>query len=198
MLAPLSALGAGGGPYLEGRSHVVLRIVPVSTHTISCGTPRCGGSFLPEEKHIHGKSGYAHRNKRQSNTQHHECDKETAVNPGGMDMQALLQQAQQMQQQLVEAQQALDDTEIEGSSGGGLVKVKLSGRGQVEDITVDPKAIDPGDSEETAQTLADLVLAAIRDAEAQVERIQEEKMGPLAEGLGGGMPGGGIPGLPGM
>ena len=115
-----------------------------------------------------------------------------------MDMQALLQQAQQMQQQLVEAQQALDDTEIEGSSGGGLVKVKLSGRGQVEDITVDPKAIDPGDSEETAQTLPDLVLAAIRDAEAQVERIQEEKMGPLAEGLGGGMPGGGIPGLPGM
>ena len=116
------------------------------------------------------------------------------MNPGGMDMQALLQQAQQMQQQLVQAQQALEEAEVEGTSGGGLVKVKLSGRGQVEDITVDPKAIDPADAEETAQTVADLVLAAIRDAEAQVERLQQEKMGPLAEG----MPGGGIPGLPGF
>ncbi|GAB2524255.1 hypothetical protein HNR10_003030 [Nocardiopsis aegyptia] len=125
------------------------------------------------------------------------------MNPGGMDMQALLQQAQQMQQQLAEAQEALDEAEVEGTSGGGLVKVKLSGRGQVEDITVDPKAVDPSDAEETAQTVADLVLAAIRDAEAQVERLQQEKMGPLAEGLGGGgmpgMPGGGgMPGLPGF
>lgn len=119
------------------------------------------------------------------------------MNPEGMDMQALLQQAQQMQQQLVEAQKTLDEAEIEGSSGGGLVKVKLSGRGQVEDITVDPKAVDASDSDESAQTIADLVLAAIRDAEAQVERMQQEKMGPLTEGLGG-MPGGMPGGLPGM
>lgn len=122
--------------------------------------------------------------------------REAAVNPEGMDMQALLQQAQQMQQQLVEAQKSLDEAEVEGSSGGGLVKVKLSGRGQVEDITIDPKAVDPSDNDESAQTIADLVLAAIRDAEAQVERMQQEKMGPLTEGLGG-MPGG-MPGLPGM
>ncbi|OOC56206.1 MULTISPECIES: YbaB/EbfC family nucleoid-associated protein [Nocardiopsis] len=118
-----------------------------------------------------------------------------------MDMQALLQQAQQMQQQLVEAQEALEEAEVEGTSGGGLVKVKLSGRGQVEDITVDAQAIDTADAEESAQTVADLVLAAIRDAEAQVEQLQQEKMGPLAEGLGGGgMPGmpGGMPGIPGL
>ncbi|WP_285729521.1 YbaB/EbfC family nucleoid-associated protein [Nocardiopsis sp. ATB16-24] len=115
-----------------------------------------------------------------------------------MDMQALLQQAQQMQQQLMEAQQALEDAEIEGSSGGGLVKVKLSGRGQVEDIGIDPRAIDTTDAEESAQTVADLVLAAIRDAESQVERLQQEKMGPLAEGLGGGGMPGGMPGLPGF
>ncbi|WP_028647868.1 YbaB/EbfC family nucleoid-associated protein [Nocardiopsis sp. CNT312] len=114
-----------------------------------------------------------------------------------MDMQALLQQAQQMQQQLAEAQKALDEAEVEGSSGGGLVKVKLSGRGQVEDVTVSAEAIDPDDAEESAQTIADLVLAAIRDAESQVERIQQEKMGPLAEGMGG-VPGGGMPGLPGF
>ncbi|WP_150237315.1 YbaB/EbfC family nucleoid-associated protein [Nocardiopsis quinghaiensis] len=117
-----------------------------------------------------------------------------------MDMQALLQQAQQMQQQLEEAQKALEEAEVEGTSGGGLVKVKLSGRGQVEDIAVDAQAIDTADAEESAQTVADLVLAAIRDAEAQVEQLQQEKMGPLAEGLGGGgMPGmPGMPGLPGL
>ncbi|OLT28700.1 nucleoid-associated protein, YbaB/EbfC family [Nocardiopsis sp. CNR-923] len=115
-----------------------------------------------------------------------------------MDMQALLQQAQQMQQQLAEAQQALDEAEVEGTSGGGLVQVRLTGRGQVEDITVDPKAVDPDDVEETAQTIADLVLAAIRDAEARVERLQQEKMGPLAQGMGGMPGGGGIPGLPGL
>ncbi|CAM4079195.1 YbaB/EbfC family nucleoid-associated protein [Nocardiopsis rhodophaea] len=122
------------------------------------------------------------------------------MNPGGgMDMQALLQQAQQMQQQLMEAQQQLDEAQVEGTSGGGLVTVKVNGRGSVEDITIDPKAIDPDDASETAQTIADLVLAAIRDAESAVEELQQEKMGPLAEGLGGGgLPGGGMPGLPGF
>ncbi|WP_046471450.1 YbaB/EbfC family nucleoid-associated protein [Allosalinactinospora lopnorensis] len=115
-----------------------------------------------------------------------------------MDMQALLQQAQQMQQQLLEAQQQLDEAQVEGTSGGGLVKVTVNGRGQVEDITIDPSTIDAGDTSETAQTIADLVLAAIRDAETSVEELQQEKMGPLAEGLGGMPGGGGMPGLPGF
>ncbi|MFB9800434.1 YbaB/EbfC family nucleoid-associated protein [Streptomonospora salina] len=120
-----------------------------------------------------------------------------------MDMQALLQQAQQMQQQLMEAQQQLDEAKVEGTSGGGLVKVTVNGRGSVEDITIDPQTIDAEDAGETAQTVADMVLAAIRDAESSVEELQQEKMGPLAEGLGGGMPGGmpgggGMPGLPGF
>ncbi|WP_106584772.1 YbaB/EbfC family nucleoid-associated protein [Murinocardiopsis flavida] len=116
-----------------------------------------------------------------------------------MDMQALLQQAQQMQQQLMSAQEELDDAKVEGTSGGGLVTVTVSGRGQIEDIKIDPSAIDPEDTAETAQTIADLVLAAVRDAETAVEELQQEKMGPLAEGMpGGGMPGGGMPGLPGF
>ncbi|MFC4869148.1 MULTISPECIES: YbaB/EbfC family nucleoid-associated protein [Streptomonospora] len=117
-----------------------------------------------------------------------------------MDMQALLQQAQQMQQQLMEAQQQLDEAQVEGTSGGGLVKVTVSGRGSVEEINIDPQAIDTDDADETAQTVADMVLAAIRDAESSVEELQQEKMGPLAEGLGGGMPGGGMPGggMPGL
>ncbi|WP_460855539.1 YbaB/EbfC family nucleoid-associated protein [Nocardiopsis coralliicola] len=118
-----------------------------------------------------------------------------------MDMQALLQQAQQMQQQLMEAQQQLDEAQVEGTSGGGLVKVTVNGRGSVEDISITADAVDPEDPAESAQTIADLVLAAIRDAEAAVERLQQEKMGPLNDALGGmpggGMPGG-MPGLPGM
>ncbi|WP_232306612.1 YbaB/EbfC family nucleoid-associated protein [Thermobifida cellulosilytica] len=108
-------------------------------------------------------------------------------------MQAILQQAQQMQQQLMAAQQELDEAKVTGSSGGGLVSVTMNGRGQVEDISVDPKAVDPDDASETAQTIADLVLAAIRDAERQVEQVQQQKMGPLAQGLGGGLPG--LPGF---
>ncbi|GAB3445397.1 YbaB/EbfC family nucleoid-associated protein [Streptomonospora sediminis] len=122
------------------------------------------------------------------------------MNPGGgMDMEALLQQAQQMQQQLMEAQQQLDEAKVEGTSGGGLVKVTVNGRGLVEEISIDPQAIDTEDTAETAQTVADMVLAAIRDAESSVEELQQEKMGPLAEGMGGGgMPGGGLPGGGGM
>ncbi|TDQ55462.1 hypothetical protein EV190_101791 [Actinorugispora endophytica] len=116
------------------------------------------------------------------------------MNPGGgMDMQAILQQAQQMQQQLMAAQQELDEAKVEGTSGGGLVTVTVSGRGQVEDIRIDPKAVDPDDAADTAQTIADLVLAAIRDAERLVDEIQQQKMGPLSQGLGGGMPG--LPGF---
>ncbi|MDA2809415.1 YbaB/EbfC family nucleoid-associated protein [Nocardiopsis sp. RSe5-2] len=116
-----------------------------------------------------------------------------------MDMQALLQQAQQMQQQLMEAQQELDEARVEGTSGGGLVTVVVNGRGTVEDVRIDPKAVDPEEPAESAQTIADLVLAAVRDAESAVERLQQEKMGPLNDALGG-MPGGGggMPGLPGM
>ena len=65
--------------------------------------------------------------------------------------------------------------------------------------TVDPKAIDASDPEDSAETISDLVLAAIRDASRAAADLQREKMGPLAEGLGGGLPGmGDIPGLPGM
>lgn len=120
------------------------------------------------------------------------------MNPGGeMNMQAILQQAQEMQQQLMAAQQELAEAKIEGSAGGGLVKATVSGRGEVVDISIDPGAVDTQDAAESAQTIADLVLAAIRDAERGVEELQQEKMGPLAEGLGGGMPGG-MPGLPGF
>jgi hypothetical protein len=103
-------------------------------------------------------------------------------------MQQILQQAQQMQQQLMSAQQELADSEVTGSAGGGLVTAVMSGGGELKSLTIDPKVVDPDDVE----TLADLVVAAVRDANHQVSDLASQKMGPLAGGLGGGL---GLPGF---
>jgi nucleoid-associated protein EbfC len=114
-----------------------------------------------------------------------------------MDLQQLLAAAQQMQDHLMSAQQELADAEVEGTSGGGLVKARVNGQGELVDLTISPAAIDPIDPVDTAQTVADLVLAAVRNAYDAVGDLQQEKMGPLAAGLGQpGMPE--IPGLPGL
>jgi nucleoid-associated protein EbfC len=127
------------------------------------------------------------------------------VNPDGqLDMQQLLAAAQQMQEQLMNAQQELADTEVVGTAGGGLVTARVNGQGELVDLSIRPEVIDPADAEETAQTIADLVLAAVRDAYARAGELQQEKMGPFANALGGAMPGmpdpgaPGMPGLPGM
>jgi len=117
-----------------------------------------------------------------------------------MDLQQLLAAAQQMQDHLMNAQQELADAEVEGTSGGGLVKARVNGQGELVDLIISPAAIDPADPAETAQTVADLVLAAVNNAYRAVGELQQEKMGPLAAGLGQpGMPGmPEIPGLPGL
>jgi len=115
-------------------------------------------------------------------------------------MQQLLAAAQQMQSQLMNAQQELADAEVEGTAGGGLVKAVVNGQGELVDLTIAAAAIDPDDLEESAQTLADMVLAACRDAYRAAGELQREKMGPFAAGFGEGFgdagPSGGIPGLP--
>jgi nucleoid-associated protein EbfC len=115
-----------------------------------------------------------------------------------MDLQQLLAAAQQMQDHLISAHQELADAEVEGTSGGGLVKARVNGEGELVDLTISPAAIDTTDPADSAQTIADLVLAAVRNAYQAVEDLREEKMGPLAAGLGqpGGMPE--IPGLSGL
>ena len=114
---------------------------------------------------------------------------------GGGDLTSLLQQAQQMQQQLLEAQEELAQAEVTGTAGGGLVRATVTGGGEVTGLQIDPTAIDPDDPE----ALADLVLAAIRDASRAASELQQRAMGPLAEGLGGlggPAPGGPAPGGP--
>ncbi|MGY1609152.1 MULTISPECIES: YbaB/EbfC family nucleoid-associated protein [unclassified Geodermatophilus] len=109
--------------------------------------------------------------------------------PGGgqPDLQAILAQAQQMQQALAAAQEQLASEEVTGSAGGGLVTATMTGSGELTAVTIAPAAVDPDDLE----TLQDLVVAAVRDASRLVDQLTADRMGPLA----GGMPG--MPGLPG-
>jgi hypothetical protein len=117
-------------------------------------------------------------------------------------MQQLLAQAQQLQQQLAQAQDELARTRVDGSAGGGLVTATVMGSGELVDLTISPQALEGGDTAETAETVADLVLAAVRDATSNVADLQQQALGPLSAGLGalgGGLPGApGAPGLPGM
>src|ERR1700691_1512973 len=111
-----------------------------------------------------------------------------------MDMQQLFAAPQQMQEQLMNAQQALADAEVTGTAGGGLVKATVNGQGELMDLTIEPGAVDTDDAEETARTIADLVLAAVRDAYRSAEDLQQQQMGPFAAAMSGG----GLPGMPGM
>jgi len=121
------------------------------------------------------------------------------MEPGGqLDMQQLFAAAAQVQSQIATAQQRLAETEVEGSAGGGLVKVTLNGQGELVDVSISAGAIDPGDPEESAQTIADLVLAACRDAYEELGDLQAEMMGPIAGGIGDLGGGAGLPGIPGL
>ena len=114
--------------------------------------------------------------------------------PGGFDLSSLMAQAQQMQQQLMAAQERLADTQVSGTAGGGLVRATVTGAGEVVGLDIDPTAIDPTDPE----GLADLVLAAIRDATRAAAEMQEKAMSPLTQGLPGMPQMQGTPGMPQM
>ena len=104
-----------------------------------------------------------------------------------LDMNALMKQAQQMQEQMVRAQEEAKNEVAESSAGGGMVSVKANGAGQLVEIRIDPRAIDPDDPE----LLADTVLAAANEALRAAAQAVETK-------LRGQMPDLGALGLPGM
>ena len=108
------------------------------------------------------------------------------MGPGGFDMQQIFAAAQQA----MSAQQELANSEVTGTAGNGAVRAVVSGVGQLLDVTIDPKVIDPADPAETAATIADLVLAAVRDAWDSAIDLQQRQLGALGGGLGGGLPGG--------
>ena len=114
--------------------------------------------------------------------------------PGGEDMQQLFAQAQQLQEQLMTAQEQLTKTVFNGSAGGGLVKARVNGAGELLSLDISPEVADPQDTE----TLADLIVAAVRDANRAAEKAKAAALGPFAEGLGGALGGSGEAGAGGL
>jgi nucleoid-associated protein EbfC len=96
-----------------------------------------------------------------------------------MDFMGLMKQAQQMQAKMAEAQLELENTEVEGEAGGGLVKVKLSAKGAMKSISIDPSLVKP----EEKEILEDLILTAHMQARAKADEVMAEKMKAMTGGL---------------
>ena len=99
---------------------------------------------------------------------------------GGMNMNALMQQAKKMQEQMQKAQEELENAEIVGKAGGEMVVVIMNGKKEIKSIKLDKTAVDPDDVE----MLEDLIIVAINDASQKAEELSKDKMGPMG-GLGG-------------
>jgi DNA-binding YbaB/EbfC family protein len=111
------------------------------------------------------------------------ADGGTVFPEGIPDLQALLDQASQVQQRIVDAQAQLAAARVTGSAGGGLVTATVSGTGELISLEISPEVCDPSDTD----TLADLVVAAIRDASSAAARRADEQLGDLSGGLGTSM-----------
>jgi DNA-binding YbaB/EbfC family protein len=106
-----------------------------------------------------------------------------------MELSDLFKQAKAMQEKAAEIQAQLANVEVEGTAGGGLVRVTMSGKAELKRVAIDPSLMKPEDRE----IVEDLVVAAHADAKAKAERRMAEEMQKLAGGLG--LPPGMIPGL---
>jgi len=91
----------------------------------------------------------------------------------------MMKQAQQMQAKMAELQAALDQAEVTGQSGGGMVAITTSAKGDPKKVKIDPKLVDPNEVE----VLEDLITAALRDARQKAEALTAEEMGKLTGGL---------------
>jgi len=99
-------------------------------------------------------------------------------------MAGLMKQAQKLQENMAKAQAELEQLEVEGSAGGGVVSVKANGKQEIIEIKIDQDVIDPDDKE----MLEDLITAAVNQALKNAKEAAEEKMSEAAGGLMGGLP----------
>ena len=103
-----------------------------------------------------------------------------------MDVNKMMQQVQQMQAEMLKAQEELANERVEASVGGGMVTVTASGSGEIVGIKISPEAIDPDDPE----TLEDLVLAGVNQALSNAQDLAQSKLCDVSGGLKGlGLPG---------
>ncbi len=102
--------------------------------------------------------------------------------PGGGNMNALLKQAQKMQEDMQKAQEEIANSVIESSVGGGMVSLKMNGNHQVTELVIKPEAVDPDDVE----MLQDLIISAINEANDQLDKLNESKMGRFGQ-MGAGL-----------
>ena len=101
------------------------------------------------------------------------------------NLQQLMQMGQQLQARIAKIQEGLDGQKIEGSSGGGMVKATVDGKGQVRRISIDPSCVDPKDVE----MLEDLIIAALKQAQTKARDVYEEEMRKATGGLPVQLPG---------
>ncbi len=106
---------------------------------------------------------------------------------GPQNMQGMLRQAQKMQEDMATLQEDLDNREYDVSAGGGVVRVKITGKLEIKSIDIEPEIVDPDDIE----TLSDILVAAVNEAIKKVNETNNEEMSKVTGALN-------IPGLPGM
>jgi DNA-binding YbaB/EbfC family protein len=113
--------------------------------------------------------------------------------PKQPNINQMMRQVQQMQADMAKAQEALKSEVVEASAGGGTVTVKITGGLELQEVRIDPEAVDPEDVE----LLQDLVLAAVNEAIRSAQELAEKRLGGAMGGLGGleGLGGLGLPGL---
>ena len=107
---------------------------------------------------------------------------------GPTNMQGLMKQAQKMQEDMAALQEDLDSRVYDISAGGGAVKVKITGKREILNIDISEEIVDPDDIE----TLSDIIVAAVNEAIKKVDTTNDEELGKITGGVGGGF---GVPGL---
>ncbi|WP_424931559.1 YbaB/EbfC family nucleoid-associated protein [Amaricoccus macauensis] len=95
------------------------------------------------------------------------------------DMAKIMKQAQDMQSKMADVQSRLDEIEVVGEAGAGLVKATATAKGEVKGLTIDPSLFNPDERE----VVEDLIVAAIQDAQARAASAAQEEMGKVTEGL---------------
>lgn len=99
---------------------------------------------------------------------------------GGLgDMAKLMKQAQEMQGKMAEAQARMDDIEVDGQSGGGLVTARATAKGELRALTIDPSLFEP----EQREVVEDLIVAAVKDAQSRASEAAKAEMAKVTDGM---------------